>query len=86
MCRRRQQSVRHLSFGSEDVYSSLTRRKGRQERWPKAGLAELGLQLAFTEAVVTDAGPVSISGILSTESCRPRYPRHVGIPFKRPLF
>lgn len=56
------------------------------ERWPKAGLAELGLQLAFTEAVVTDAGPVSISGILSTESCPPRYPRRVGIPFKRPLF
>ena len=44
------------------------------ERWPEAGLAELGLQLEFTEAVVTEAGPVSITGILSTESCGPRYP------------
>jgi 16S rRNA (guanine527-N7)-methyltransferase len=56
------------------------------ERWPGAGLAELGLELEFTEAVGTDVGPVSISGILSTESCGPRYPRRVGIPFKRPLF
>jgi hypothetical protein len=46
----------------------------------------LGLELEFTEAVGTDVGPVSISGILSTESCGPRYPRRVGIPFKRPLF
>jgi 16S rRNA (guanine527-N7)-methyltransferase len=56
------------------------------ERWPQAGLAELGLQLELTETVLTDVGPVSISSILSTEGCGPRYPRRVGIPFKRPLF
>ena len=56
------------------------------ERWPREGLAELGLELLFTKALTTTIGPVSISGLLSTESCGPRYPRRVGVPFKRPLF
>jgi 16S rRNA (guanine527-N7)-methyltransferase len=59
---------------------------GQADRWPRDGLAELGLQLESSEVVVTGAGPVSISRIISVSNCGPRYPRRVGVPFKRPLF
>jgi 16S rRNA (guanine527-N7)-methyltransferase len=60
--------------------------EGHGARWPSNGLAPLGLQLEPSAVVATDAGPVSISRILSTSECGPRYPRRVGVPFKRPLF
>jgi 16S rRNA (guanine527-N7)-methyltransferase len=60
--------------------------EGRGTRWPRDGLAQLGLQLESSDVVATGAGPVSISQILSTSECGPRYPRRVGVPFKRPLF
>jgi 16S rRNA (guanine527-N7)-methyltransferase len=60
--------------------------EGHGARWPSDGLAQLGLQLELSAAVATDAGPVSISRILSTSECGPKFPRRVGVPFKRPLF
>ncbi len=59
---------------------------GQGDRWRPDGLAELGLELDSSEVVVTAAGPVSISRMSSFADCGPRYPRRVGVPFKRPLF
>jgi 16S rRNA (guanine527-N7)-methyltransferase len=59
---------------------------GAAGRWPGDGLAELGLALEMSGATQTEAGPVSISRIVSLSDCGPRYPRRVGVPFKRPLF
>jgi 16S rRNA (guanine527-N7)-methyltransferase len=59
---------------------------GQSDRWPTDGLAELGLELDSSEEVATAVGPVSISRISSIADCGPRYPRRVGVPFKRPLF
>jgi 16S rRNA (guanine527-N7)-methyltransferase len=58
----------------------------QQERWPRDGLFELGLELEASQAVTTDVGPVSISRLLAVAECGPKYPRRVGVPFKRPLF
>jgi hypothetical protein len=55
-------------------------------RWPQEGLAQLGLELRDREVVATDVGPVSFSKISAVSECAERYPRRVGIPFKRPLF
>lgn len=55
-------------------------------RWPQEGLAQLGLELRDREVVATDVGPVSFSKISAVSECVERYPRRVGIPFKRPLF
>jgi 16S rRNA (guanine527-N7)-methyltransferase len=59
---------------------------GGGDRWRPDGLAELGLELDSSEVVETAAGPVSISRMSSVADCGPRYPRRVGVPFKRPLF
>ena len=59
---------------------------GQGDRWRPDGLAELGLKLDSSEVVETAAGPVSISRMSSFADCGPRYPRRVGVPFKRPLF
>ena len=59
---------------------------GADGRWPGDGLGQLGLTLESSEAVQTPVGPVSISRIVSVSDCGPRYPRRVGVPFKRPLF
>jgi 16S rRNA (guanine527-N7)-methyltransferase len=58
----------------------------REDRWPQDGLAQLGLQLEKSDVVTTDVGPVSMSRIVAASDCGPRYPRRVGVPFKRPLF
>lgn len=55
-------------------------------RWPDGALAALGLIRTSTKTVVTPAGPVTLSQLLATTPCPPRYPRRVGVPFKRPLF
>ncbi len=55
-------------------------------RWPVTGLAELGLVLDKVQVVDTGGGPTTISGLVATSPCPPRYPRRVGVPFKRPLF
>jgi 16S rRNA (guanine527-N7)-methyltransferase len=60
--------------------------EGHGTRWPSDGLAQLGLRLESSAVMATEAGPVSISRILSASDCGPRYPRRVGVPFKRPLF
>jgi 16S rRNA (guanine527-N7)-methyltransferase len=56
------------------------------ERWPDRDLLELGLELDTSEVVATTAGPVSISRLVAVSVCGQRYPRRVGVPFKRPLF
>ena len=55
-------------------------------RWPSRGLDELGMSCVATEAVGTPAGPVTLSRLVARLGCPERYPRRVGIPFKRPLF
>ena len=55
-------------------------------RWPRDGLATLGLRLETSKVVATEAGPVSLSQLRAASDCGPRYPRRVGVPFKRPLF
>lgn len=55
-------------------------------RWPEVALATVGLVRASTETVSTPAGPVTLSRLLAATPCPPRYPRRVGVPFKRPLF
>jgi 16S rRNA (guanine527-N7)-methyltransferase len=57
-----------------------------QDRWPQDGLAELGLRLGRSDVVMTEAGPVSVSRVQAVSDCGPRYPRRIGVPFKRPLF
>jgi 16S rRNA (guanine527-N7)-methyltransferase len=59
---------------------------GSGDRWEQDGLVELGLRLESTAVVETGAGPVTISRLRSTSECSSRYPRRVGVPFKRPLF
>jgi len=54
------------------------------DRWPNAGLAELGLGPA-RETVSTDRQTHLASMTLVSE-VSDRYPRRVGIPSKRPLF
>lgn len=51
------------------------------QRWPDAGLAELGLQVAARHA-----SPVHAVVLRAVEECSDRYPRRVGVPNKRPLF
>ena len=55
-------------------------------RWPSRGLDELGISWVATEAVDTPAGPVNLSRLVARSECPQRYPRRVGVPFKRPLF
>lgn len=55
-------------------------------RWPGHGLEQLGLSLASTERVATAGGPVTLSRFFAHSQCPARYPRRVGVPFKRPLF
>ena len=59
---------------------------GTSGRWPELGLSQLGLELGSTEVVVTGAGPVSFSKLFAVRECSDKYPRRVGVPFKRPLF
>jgi 16S rRNA (guanine527-N7)-methyltransferase len=55
-------------------------------RWPASPLSALGAAVSATEVVATDAGPVTITRIVQVQPCPDRYPRRVGVPFKRPLF
>ena len=55
-------------------------------RWPRAGLEHLGLVHVSTEAVATAAGPVTLSRLTARSVCPDRFPRRVGVPFKRLLF
>ena len=54
---------------------------GAADRWPEAGLAQLGL--VTDGAVVT---PTALQRLRQESLCPPRYPRRTGIPGKRPLF
>lgn len=56
------------------------------ERWPAQGLESLGLVQVSTQAVDTEAGPVTLSRFTATSECSERFPRRVGVPFKRLLF
>lgn len=51
------------------------------DRWPNAGLAELGLTL---EALVD--GPPGFAVLRQAEECSERFPRRVGVPERRPLW
>jgi 16S rRNA (guanine527-N7)-methyltransferase len=57
-----------------------------KDRWPQDGLAQLGLELEASDVVVTAIGHVSMSRLVATTDCGPKFPRRVGLPFKRPLF
>lgn len=51
------------------------------DRWPAAGLAELGMGPA---AALT--GPPALAVVRQEVSCPDRYPRRTGVPSKRPLW
>ena len=51
------------------------------DRWPAAGLAELGLR-----RVDGDDGARSVAVLVLDAPCPVRYPRRTGIPSKRPLW
>lgn len=62
-----------------------------RERWPAAGLAQLGLGPAqvITVAAATgepDAETVSLAVVPQISPCPHGYPRRTGIPTKRPIF
>lgn len=75
-----------LALGGRLLVTDPPEEPGQPVRWPAEGLAELGLELRAREVVGTQAGPVSFSKIFAVSECAERYPRRVGIPFKRPLF
>ena len=54
---------------------------GLEDRWPEAGLAQLGMGPA--RLVVSGARFALIEQL---EACPGRFPRRVGVPTKRPLF
>jgi 16S rRNA (guanine527-N7)-methyltransferase len=72
-----------LTQASEPVPSGD---RGHSARWATAGLAKLGLRLETTTVVGTGAGPVTLSRLSAHEPCPEKYPRRVGVPYKRPLF
>lgn len=55
---------------------------GREDRWPPAGLAELGMEPGGT----IRASGASYARLRQAVRCPDRYPRRVGVPTKRPLF
>jgi 16S rRNA (guanine527-N7)-methyltransferase len=75
-----------LALGGRLLVADPPEGPDQPARWPREGLARLGLELSDHEVVATDAGPVSFSKIFSVSQCAERYPRRVGVPFKRPLF
>lgn len=56
-------------------------REGGEDRWPRAGLALLGLRLAATVQ-----GPPALVVLVQEEPCAGRFPRRPGKPAKAPLF
>ena len=69
-----------LAVGGQAVISEPP--GGLLGRWPREGLAELGL---VPEAPVS-AGGRSFQVLRQRILCPDRYPRRVGVPAKRPLF
>jgi 16S rRNA (guanine527-N7)-methyltransferase len=55
-------------------------------RWPEEGLALLGLVMKDRLRVATSAGPMTFARMESKSPTPDRYPRRVGVPFKRQLF
>jgi 16S rRNA (guanine527-N7)-methyltransferase len=55
---------------------------GAPERWPEAGLAQLGM----APGAATRAGGAAYQVLRQVAACADRWPRRVGIPAKRPLF
>ena len=55
---------------------------GAQERWPDAGLAELGMRKGPTMA----AAGATLQVLEQAEPCPERFPRRTGVAAKRPLF
>ena len=54
-----------------------------RDRWPSAGLEQLGLAPVATLRPVQRFG---YQALIKVETLNVRYPRRVGIPVKRPLF
>lgn len=54
----------------------------RRERWPAAGLAELGL----TPLPPVESTHATIQPLLVTGNLDAKYPRKIGVPVKKPLF
>lgn len=57
-----------------------------EDRWPQAGLSQLGLRFIAQPAVPSLAGPVTLAVLEQGEPCPLTYPRRAGLPEKRPLF
>ena len=55
---------------------------GQPQRWPAAGLAELGL----AAGAAVQAGGAAYQVLHQEHLCPERWPRRVGVPAKRPLF
>ncbi|MBA2607557.1 MAG: class I SAM-dependent methyltransferase [Actinobacteria bacterium] len=55
---------------------------GDPERWPVAGLAQLGMR----RGPVLFAPTATLQVLLQSEKCPTRYPRRTGIAAKRPVF
>jgi len=70
-----------LRPGGSLVVSEPPNLAGGGERWPKKGVAELGL-----EPPVLVAGPPSFVRLRLAHPVDERYPRRTGIPGKRPLW
>jgi 16S rRNA (guanine527-N7)-methyltransferase len=54
---------------------------GAPERWPKEGLASLGMELG-----IASTAPVAAQVLRQVHPCPDRYPRRTGVPVKRPLW
>jgi len=59
---------------------------GASGRWPATGLELVGLAMGGNKVIPTAAGPVTLTRLVVTSVCPDKYPRRVGMPFKRPLF
>lgn len=70
-----------LAPGGWLIVSEPPEQERTEQRWPSAGLAELGFSPAEVHAT-----PHRFVALQLQSPCGDRYPRRVGIPTKRPLF
>jgi 16S rRNA (guanine527-N7)-methyltransferase len=56
------------------------------DRWPTAGISELGLAYHSTHRCLDDGVPATVTRLVQEVAAPQRYPRRTGIPAKRPLF
>ena len=74
-------AVGFLRRGGLLVVSEPPGEEASEERWPSAGLGELGL-----EKLTVTPGAFRFRILRMRQDCPERFPRRTGIPQKRPLF